>query len=170
MNWFIILPLSAIWAMTGLGTAFLQLPSVHDWSYWGVVIVVGLLSVLGFSTGSEMVIWVLLICLSAFLLALFTERKRFWNGFWLGLIGGAVATFLQLTFLAQYSELYPDGATWLTNHVPIDVHERMNQIYIAAAVGATRGVTLGLLTEILAGFFDKKRAEVKPVVRQTTTP
>jgi hypothetical protein len=169
MNWFIILPLSVFWAMTGLSTAFLQLPSVHDWGYWAVIIVIGLLSVVGFSTGSEVIIWLVLIGLSALLLALFTERRWFGHGLLLGLIGGGIATFLQLTFLAQYSEIYPDGAAWLTKHVPIDIHERMTQIYVAIAVGLTRGVVLGLLTEIFAHFVERRKAQIKPMAEQAIT-
>ncbi len=135
MNWFVILPLSLFWAMTGWSTTFLQLPTI-DWGYWGVIVVIGVLSIFGFSTGPEMVIWVLLLCLSALLLAIFTHRRWFRHGFWVGLIGGGIAAYLQLTFLAQYSEIFPDGADWLTNHVPIDVHPFMTQIHIAVAVGS----------------------------------
>lgn len=168
MNWFIILPLSVLWAMTGLGTAFLQIPSV-DWGYWGVIIVLGLLSIVGFSTGAEMVIWSVLIGLSALLLALLTDRRWFRHGFWLGLIGGGIATFLQLTFLAQYSEIFPEGADWLTKHVPIDVHPLRTQIHIAIAVGVARGVILGLLTRIFAHFVDRRKAEIKPVTETAIT-
>lgn len=168
MNWFVILPLSLFWAMTGWSTTFLQLPTI-DWGYWGVIVVIGVLSIFGFSTGPEMVIWVLLLCLSALLLAIFTHRRWFRHGFWVGLIGGGIAAYLQLTFLAQYSEIFPDGADWLTNHVPIDVHPFMTQIHIAVAVGLARGLLLGLLTAILARLVDRAKPEPQPVSETALT-
>lgn len=160
MNWFMITLLSFFWAAIGWGATQLQ-PSKGagsvDLDYWAVIAVIGAMAVLGFSP-SETVIWALLLLVCAIAIARFTYGRRFQHGFWVGLIGGAIAAYLQLAVLARNPELSPESNAWLTE-LPIEAKTWPNRLYIACATGFTRGLLLALLTWFVALFIGVTKPE-----------
>ena len=117
----------------------------------GFGVLMGVLSVLGFTQGVEGWLWLALGIFCAGWMGTKLAERRFLHGFLTGLIGGAVAPVIQAVFFSTYVANNPEFMD-AVGQLPPGISPRLIAVVAIPVGGLLSGVVLGLLT-MLAGKF-----------------
>lgn len=163
-KWFVLVLLCLLWIFSG-GVLALWPPPAISWdafiNWLGMFSMIGgRFGVMGLTNGTETVIWLAIIAISALLVAFFVPRKPFLTGGILGVVGGGIAAFIQL-YLGLQGEP-SENQSWLTG-VPLQIFDRDVQWSLTPFAGITRGLLIGIVATVFARFVPQP---VQPTTEQ----
>lgn len=115
----------------------------------GCGVVMGIASVLGFTSGIEGFLWLAIGIISVLVIVKKATARFFLHGFFVGLIGGAVAQLIQFLFFSRYMASNPDLAKSFTG-IPGGMDAWYFVLMLASIIGLVSGFILGLLCWVAA--------------------
>lgn len=115
----------------------------------GFGVLMGVISVLGFTQGIEGWLWLAIGIFCAGWMGTKLAGRRFLHGFLTGLIGGAVAPVIQAMFFSTYVANNPEFMQ-AASQLPPGISPRLLLVVAIPVGGLLSGAVLGLLT-MLAG-------------------
>lgn len=115
----------------------------------GFGVLMGVASVLGFTTGIEGLAWLVIgiICVGAIVWK--APGRSFQHGFIVGLIAGAVAPLIQFLFFSTYMANNPELSARFSE-IPGGLGARYFVLLLAPIIGLVSGFVLGLACGLLA--------------------
>jgi uncharacterized membrane protein YvlD (DUF360 family) len=125
----------------------------------GFGVLMGVASVLGFTKGLEGLLWLVIAGVCVWLVVGRVPGRWFLHGFYVGLVGGAVAPILQVLFFSTYMANNPDLATKFAE-IPGGMEPRMFFLVLTPGIALVSGLVLGLLCWLVAKLARKSRAAV----------
>lgn len=110
-------------------------------------VAMGIASVLGWTGGLELYLWLGIYLFCAVWIARRSARRRFLHGFMTGLIAGGLASLVQSLLFSTYIAHNPQVAQNF-KQIPGGIPPRLFFLVLAPVVGAVSGVGVGLLAWI----------------------
>lgn len=155
MNWFLVccLSFSGVFGLSAI-SLFDPLPQSDNLDYWLLIIAIAITSILGLTSGVEMLLWALFGLICAIIIVYWTDRYYFGHGFIVGLVVGALATFLQYLFWPTLAVNNPASYHEIAS-LPLE-RDILTWGALSLFLGMTRGIALGLFTWFVARLLRRK--------------
>ncbi len=120
MNWKLILQLSLLGLAMGIATVFF-IPGRFEPLFWLVV-----------------------LGITAYVIATRVVSQRFLHGLWVGIVNGVWVTGAHVLLFGRYLANHPKEAAMMTS-MPLQQHPRLMMICVGLGVGVVSGVVIGLV-------------------------
>jgi hypothetical protein len=122
----------------------------------GFGVLMGGASVLGFTKGVEGLLWLVIGVICVWLIVWRAPVRFLPHGFFVGLIGGAVAPVIQFLFFSAYLANNPELATRFAE-IPGGMEPRYFVLMLTPIIGLISGLMLGLACWLVAKLAGKSR-------------
>ncbi len=127
----------------------------------GFGLAMGIASVFGITTGIEGLLWLIIGIFSAVVIAMKVQSKHFLHGLLVGIIGGLVASFVQVIFFPTYLTNNPESAKEMTQ-IPGGPNPRFFVLMLAPIISVASGLILGALSWVAAKIVRRNSAIALP--------
>ena len=122
----------------------------------GFGVLMGVASVLGFTAGTEGLLWLFIGLICVGVIVWKAPRRWFQHGFFVGLIGGAGAPLIQFLFFPSYMANNPELSTRFAE-IPGGMNARYFVLVLAPIIGLIGGLVLGLVCWLVAKLTSRSR-------------
>jgi hypothetical protein len=122
----------------------------------GFGVLMGGASVLGLTKGMEGLLWLVIGVICVWLIVWRAPVRFFLHGFFVGLIGGAVAPVVQFLFFATYRANNPELATRFAE-IPGGMEPKYFFLMLTPIIGLASALALGLVCWLAAKLIGKKQ-------------
>ena len=112
-------------------------------------ILMGTLSVLGFTKKAEPLLWLVIGLFTAFMVSRKITEMMFWHGFIIGIFWGCLSSLLQSIFFQTYLKNNPKYAE------AFQKNQKINSRYLMLVVGPLMGLLTGTVVGGFAWFIQK---------------
>lgn len=121
-------------------------------------ILMGVLSLFGYTEGIELILWLVIAVLCAVVIAKVCSAKFFLTGLLVGLFDGVFNSILQSAFFSTYLTNNPKVATGF-GPIPGGLDPRFSVLITGPFVGLLYGLFVGLLAWLAGRVFRKSAAQ-----------
>ncbi len=111
----------------------------------GFGLAMGIAAVFGITAGIEGFLWLIIGIFSAVAIAMRMSSKHFLHGLLVGIIGGLVASFVQVIFFPIYLANNPESAKQMAQ-IPGGLDPRFFVLMLAPIIAVASGLILGALS------------------------
>jgi hypothetical protein len=121
----------------------------------------GFASVFGITAGIEGFLWLVIGIFIAVVIALRMPARPFLHGLLIGIIGGLVASFMQVIFFPTYLVNNPESAKQMAQ-IPGGLDPRFFVLMLAPIISIASGLILGILSWVAAKIVRRNSAIALP--------
>jgi hypothetical protein len=109
----------------------------------------GIATVFVIPSSTEPFFWLVILLITAYIIARQTAARRFQHGLALGIVNSVWVTGAHVLLFRSYVANHPKEAAMMTS-MPMPTHPRVMMIIIGLIIGVVSGILIGLLA-LLAG-------------------
>lgn len=126
----------------------------------GFGVLMGVASVLGFTNGMEGLLWLVIGIICVVFIVWRAPLRPFLHGFFVSLIGGAVAPVIQSFFFSAYMANNPELSNRFAE-IPGGLDARYFVVMLAPIIGLISGLVLGLASWVAAKLVGRNRTAAR---------